>query len=236
MTTLGVRDKGFTLIELLVVIAIIAILAAILFPIFAGAKERARQAKCLNNLRQLSTALMQYASDNGGCLPSIAKEYYGTANDWCGTEGTFRNCHPEKGQLWPYTKNLGIYLCPTDFGRLAVDVTLPTVNRDIQKNYPLSYSINGDLQGWNLDALPNRRLSKVLMIIHEDRGKLDSRGNPISGINDGLFLWNGNAWDIPDKVHYDGTTVAYCDGHAVWVSFLELKRQRGSGEWSFNGR
>ncbi len=63
--------KGFTLIELLVVIAIIAILAAILFPVFLAAKQRAQMATCLNNLKQLSSAFQQYALDNGGCLPKI---------------------------------------------------------------------------------------------------------------------------------------------------------------------
>lgn len=221
------RDErsGFTLIELLVVIAIIAILAAILFPVFANAKERARQAKCLNNLKQLSTALLQYANDNDGRLPSIAWEYYGTSNDWCGTDGTHKMAHPERGQLWKYTRTVNIYICPTDFQRPAKDITQPTIDLSVQRRYPLSYSVNGDLQGWKLDSLPNRRPTKVLLIIHEDRRT----------INDGLFLWKNNPWDLPEKVHYDGTTAAYLDGHARWVSYLELKRQRDGMEWSSTG-
>src|SRR5687768_14208579 len=61
--------RGFTLIELLVVIAIIAILAAILFPVFAQAREKARQTSCLSNLKQLSTAMMMYAEDSDGLFP-----------------------------------------------------------------------------------------------------------------------------------------------------------------------
>ena len=61
--------KGFTLIELLVVIAIIAILAAILFPVFAQAREKARQTSCLSNLKQIGTATMLYADDYDECLP-----------------------------------------------------------------------------------------------------------------------------------------------------------------------
>ncbi|HOK55012.1 MAG TPA: prepilin-type N-terminal cleavage/methylation domain-containing protein, partial [Armatimonadota bacterium] len=64
--TIRSRQSGFTLIELLVVIAIIAILASILFPVYASAKERARQVKCLSNLRQLATAIRLYADDNDG--------------------------------------------------------------------------------------------------------------------------------------------------------------------------
>ena len=63
------RDHGFTLIELLVVIAIIAILAAILFPVFAKAREKSRQTSCLSNLKQLALAMAQYAQDYDEVLP-----------------------------------------------------------------------------------------------------------------------------------------------------------------------
>jgi prepilin-type N-terminal cleavage/methylation domain-containing protein len=63
------RSRGFTLIELLVVIAIIAILAAILFPVFAQAREKARQASCLSNAKQMSTAVMMYAQDYDETFP-----------------------------------------------------------------------------------------------------------------------------------------------------------------------
>ena len=64
------RRHGFTLIELLVVIAIIAVLAAILFPVFAQAREQARQTTCLSNLKQLGTGLTMYAQDYDETLPS----------------------------------------------------------------------------------------------------------------------------------------------------------------------
>jgi prepilin-type N-terminal cleavage/methylation domain-containing protein len=68
---IGKQEKGFTLIELLVVIAIIAILTAILFPVFSQAREKARQTQCTNNLKQCGMTLMLYAEDNDGCRLSM---------------------------------------------------------------------------------------------------------------------------------------------------------------------
>jgi len=93
--------KGFTLIELLVVIAIIAILAAILFPVFARAREKARQASCMSNLKQLALAILMYAEDYDEMLPSNA-------------------IFPPTGPIrWPalvmpYVKNAQIFTCPSD--------------------------------------------------------------------------------------------------------------------------
>src|SRR5271169_6164688 len=68
--------KAFTLIELLVVIAIIAILAAILFPVFTAAKEKARQTACLNNMKQLAIGFMSYRDDWSGCFPGCGSSSY----------------------------------------------------------------------------------------------------------------------------------------------------------------
>jgi len=91
------QKRAFTLIELLVVIAIIAILAAILFPVFAQAREKARQISCLSNLKQLGLAEMQYIQDND--------EYFASTDNW--------------GQGWaevvyPYVKSKAVYTCPDD--------------------------------------------------------------------------------------------------------------------------
>jgi prepilin-type N-terminal cleavage/methylation domain-containing protein/prepilin-type processing-associated H-X9-DG protein len=112
--------RGFTLIELLVVIAIIAILAAILFPVFAQAREKARMAACQSNLKQMGSALMMYTQDYDEIYPGANPG----ANTACadipfrgGWRGWIGNL------LQPYTKNTQIYICPSK-------PNLSGVNRD----------------------------------------------------------------------------------------------------------
>ena len=95
--------RGFTLIELLVVIAIIAILAAIIFPVFAKARAKARQAKCLSNLKQIGTALIMYADDNDGYYPR--GQFY-----------PFTGTHLWSHAIEPYTRNTDIFICPSKKG------------------------------------------------------------------------------------------------------------------------
>ena len=105
------RNAGFTLIELLVVIAIIAILAAILFPVFAQARNKARQATCTSNLRQIGTAIAMYRDDYDGVTPIIRE---------CSPAPGWMPCQAGKVTLgWmdfiqPYTKNVAVFKCPND--------------------------------------------------------------------------------------------------------------------------
>ena len=128
-------NRGFTLIELLVVIAIIAILAAILFPVFAQAREKARQTSCLSNEKQIGLGILQYAQDY---------------------DETFIPAGVESGGLWigetwptlvqPYIKSLDVFACPDDsrpYGNFT-----PADNRGV----PVSYAINGTSLD---DAFPN---------------------------------------------------------------------------------
>ena len=108
--------SAFTLIELLVVIAIIAILAAILFPVFATAREKARQASCLSNHKQITTAVMQYVQDYDESLVpvwTVPGARWGNYQFGAGQD-------PSTGHLWwsylvqPYVKSLDVFRCPSE--------------------------------------------------------------------------------------------------------------------------
>jgi prepilin-type N-terminal cleavage/methylation domain-containing protein len=107
----GHGRRAFTLIELLVVIAIIAILAAILFPVFAQARESARRATCLSNLKQLGTAVMLYVQDHDETYP------WGIGLGTVGTVNKDRNPSEVTTMLVPYVKNDDIYICPNNDGQ-----------------------------------------------------------------------------------------------------------------------
>jgi len=221
------RPKGFTLIELLVVIAIIALLAAILFSIFVSAKERGRQAYCCNNLKQLSMAFAQYCSDYEGVMPSGCANLSNPHVEWTGSEYCRQpDVDVTKGQIWDYVRNRKVYVCPSDEGIKAVGVIgQPT-------NFPFSYSLNEEISSiygatgidrhkarLKIEPETSGRAAKVLLLIHENRQ------NPkitTSGINDGYFMWKTDYNDLPSKIHFDGTTCSYVDGHVKWISYNQL--------------
>jgi prepilin-type N-terminal cleavage/methylation domain-containing protein len=143
--------SAFTLIELLVVIAIIAILAAILFPVFAQARETARQTACLSNTRQIGTAYMMYIQDYDENLVTWVDYCQQAripnpldANDAPGgTDGPGRHAYWHL-KLYPYIKNFDIFSCPSDMQAQAqLGITQPFIYRALFISYALNYGYLG---------------------------------------------------------------------------------------------
>jgi prepilin-type N-terminal cleavage/methylation domain-containing protein/prepilin-type processing-associated H-X9-DG protein len=128
------RRSAFTLIELLVVIAIIAILAAILFPVFAQAREKARQATCLSNLKQLGTAQMMYTQDYDETYPQAYQSLADGSGDW-----------PWYLGLQPYIKNTAIFRCPSDRKPMSAIAYLNGARKKATPDFGVSIIANYDV-------------------------------------------------------------------------------------------
>jgi len=124
------RNVGFTLIELLVVIAIIAILAALLFPIFARARGKARETSCVSNLKQLGIAIKVYAQDYDETLPLGVLAEVNTP--WPRTWDM---------QIQPYLKNANVIMCPDDIDSVPVDV--PGLGKQMYRSYSMTDNLSG---------------------------------------------------------------------------------------------
>jgi len=193
--------RGFTLIELLVVIAIIAILAAILFPVFSRAREKARQTTCLSNLKQLSLAFEMYSQDYDECFPGSPDGAAGGSvyGGWSWydafpvpTAGTF---DVTRGGLFPYVKNKALYICPDD-----------------RSGGGCSYAINGYLAWASLAAVASP--ADTVLLVEEN-----AQGSNTS--NDAFF--NPTFFDQAAYRHNGGTVVGFADGHAKWVNWEPQK-------------
>mgnify|MGYP003752517151 CR=1 FL=1 len=206
------RSRGFTLIELLVVIAIIAILAAILFPVFAKAREKARQSSCLSNLKQLCTSFRMYVQDYDETWPLNAYTLAGGAGSGSTSNGTT--------ELWyhtllPYVKNDQIFVCPS--ARTYVALPPGTGGK------PAYSSAAG--YGWPAWHVGTTQYTLLHMVsdsqILDQVNTLciaDSAGYyRVTGQQDGLY----NEQKL-DPRHNDGVNCGFCDGHAKWLKESEL--------------
>lgn len=238
------NGKGFTLIELLVVIAIIAILAAILFPIFASARARARDISCLSNLRQIGIAFRNYNSDWGDrFMPAAGKimiPFPVLLKNYAKSEKIFLCPSGPKNKFSSYNKdpNYGADPNAVDSGWIwDYDGSIPE-----QKMPRSNYGLNILLGGGNPDAaspdtwLPAsptesqvNRPSKVIYI-------MDSRWVDLCGCG----TWAPGRIGMARSRHNEGANVVFCDGHAksVPVKYLqsdwpEPKNPRPAIRWDY---
>ena len=230
---------AFTLIELLVVIAIIALLAAILFPVFGRARENARRSSCLSNSKQLGLAMMQYISDydnaflHGGMRPGGTPRNGGRA--WAGT-------------LFPYVKSDQIYVCPSDVtdtenkisygyntnlaynpgGTPAItSVILESQLGDSTKTV-LFYEVAGVSTTSPSNAIPSSRDDESCA----GRGwNADTSGDcraatgfffnipstTASDANPGATTYSNRNFAATDGRHLEGSNFTFADGHAKWL-------------------
>jgi len=182
------RETGFTLIELLVVIAIIAILAAILFPVFAKAREKARQSSCLSNLKQIGLAVMQYAQDYDELLPRT-DSYVAPATVIANQTDWFISTQA-------YMKNTQILVCPSD----RTTSFYSGGSSSTALGYGVSYGYNVWLPSVSLGRVTYPASTAVITEIH----------------NNYIYVRNdGTGWAALTN-HNDGFNVAFVDGHAKW--------------------
>jgi prepilin-type N-terminal cleavage/methylation domain-containing protein/prepilin-type processing-associated H-X9-DG protein len=226
---------GFTLIELLVVIAIIAILAAILFPVFAKAREKARQTSCLSNVKQMGLAAKMYVQDYDEMYPFAAnlESGFADADKWYGTV-----------KLQPYIKNQGILLCPS-MPRFTQYNTLCTYSWNIHLGY-FWYPPGGNYSFYKgaADAEVVYPAQTVTIsdakpsFFYYDRLYGGIYGEFYSFINGTSEMYDIARFIIADPtlwdsvfIHTGGINLAYCDGHAKWNNGRFLITYAGYMQW-----
>jgi prepilin-type N-terminal cleavage/methylation domain-containing protein/prepilin-type processing-associated H-X9-DG protein len=234
------RRAGFTLIELLVVIAIIAILAAILFPVFAQAREKARQTACLSNMKQIGTAAQLYAADYDDGLPAWQEQLAEATADAETPAGTSGNLGDNtvagywQAKLQPYIKNgdpaarnnTGVWMCPSLGAR-------GERSQNADGTTPYSYGMNqfvlwtdaGFLRPaatryYRYPFLTEMEMPAATFLYGEST--TDGRLYPPHEFNYYTAVRAGTVGktyvrEIPDR-HNGGGNYVYGDGHAKWMS------------------
>jgi prepilin-type N-terminal cleavage/methylation domain-containing protein/prepilin-type processing-associated H-X9-DG protein len=231
-----VKRHAFTLIELLVVIVIIAILTAILFPVFAQAREKARQTSCLSNLRQVGTAFLMYAQDYD--------------------ESFVLTSFPERGNSWtlqcqPYIKNRGIFRCPSDSSNNWAVTDADTFDRNKRMS---SYLLNAWMAGsQRFGRIPAIASPTSVIYVSEAVENISSRDHfhpfywgPDPDFTPSNFMTN-MTWDAPRnetrelaiRRHAGGFNNVYVDGHAKWSRWEQVfyrQPERGIHQGNFDPR
>jgi prepilin-type N-terminal cleavage/methylation domain-containing protein/prepilin-type processing-associated H-X9-DG protein len=201
--------RGFTLIELLVVIAIIAILAAILFPVFARAREKARQTSCLSNVKQMALAVQMYVGDyDDTLLFGEMRTPPGPVENFAGwTSGVWYHTALWPDLLMPYVKNRQIFYCPSirnwlDYGWNVYIGYIGYMDR-----------IGPTYQGVKMADIPYP--AETVAIIDCDRGASSTYYYRAWGSTTSPAQLEAGRWPA---THNGGFNVALLDGHAKWYS------------------
>ncbi len=209
--------RGFTLIELLVVIAIIAILAAILFPVFARAREKARQTSCLSNMKQLALAEIMYVADYDSKIGAIAC-YPNLVPCWQRPGSPGAGSWVALGLLGPYMKNEQIYKCPSVDSNYAYGFNV------YAPSYIRADHLAVNQYAYNIDRL--RAPSEHILIAESSN----------------VFLWDwrwpdgsGSLWPRIRVPHNEGLNCGYADGHAKWQKYSGLSTTDFGGDPPGNG-
>jgi len=225
------KKGGFTLIELLVVIAIIAILAAILFPVFAQAREKARAISCMSNMKQVGTAVAMYTQDYDEKLP-------GTGCSSCGAIKDVMMMPHSK--LHPYIKNVDVWQCPS--AGSALEVVAGVDDKGIEGGHQGFWWFTKEFVGkrvsigWNDQA--NYRALATIKKPAEFLVFIDAPFGLSCGVRRGAYA-NACAAACTDSLrvdsnarHQGGENLVFADGHAKWYKANYLWSTCGQFTWN----